>query len=186
MLCGAGTDAAPSYSPFFSASGTRRYHVVAQSTPVGGVYYLELFVTVPGSASQDGGVIICEPMAPGSYDASDGDPCVWTVGGYGSSQFGWFGFGTAGQVWSAGISANVGPFGGALGVDLGSGGDVNGRPWYSASISGSVRIKGVGAFVAAKGPARTYPATMNTATDAYAYLGSWVYPYPDNIAPSVS
>jgi hypothetical protein len=188
VLLGSGTDAAPVGATWFDAGAARRYHIVVQSTPVSGAYYIGVAQTIVSSTTQTSGMFVVEPMAPGSYSATDGDPVVIACGfiGYGTGSA-WYGYGTAGQIWALNTTVAVpGPFNGSLGVDIGDGGDVNGRPWYNGTVSGSVRIKGMGAFVAAKGPPRNYPATANTATDAYVYLGNYVYPYPDNTVPSVS
>jgi len=189
VLIGSGTDASPTYGALFTTgTGTvHRVHVVANSTAIGGVYPFVLWNMTTGGATQASGMILQEPMAPGSY-SSEADPCavmaaqVTTI----ATVSAWFGYGTGSQVFSTAVTANVGVFSGSLGVDIASGNDVNGYPTYSATVSGSVRVKGVGSTIGVKGPARTWPATTNTTTDAKAYLGTWVYPFPDNTVPSVS
>lgn len=187
VLYGAGTDASPTYTLLFG--GSARLHCWAESNPIGNVYGFGLFETTVAAATQASGQFFCEAMAPGSYRPADASPCVWYINSTafaGTGLQGYFAFGLGGQAWSTAISTNAGPYGGALGVNLVDSADDNGYPTYVATITGSVRIKGVGSAIAAKGPARTYPATANTATDAKVYLGSWCYPYPNNTVPSVS
>ena len=190
-LAGSGTDAAPTYASILPTN-TYRYHIVANSVAVGGAYYFCLFTTQIASATQGTGLIFQEPMFPGSYSSADGDPVIVqcnTSSGGPSNPSAWFGFGTGAQVWQpTGLVGMAGPSGlfGTLGGDIGSNLDVNGKPWWYATVSAAYRIKGIGAFLASKGPTRTYPATLNSATDAYVYLGVWAYPYADNVVPSIA
>lgn len=189
ILFGAGTDAAPTYGSLWTTSPSgARLHAVAESTPVGDVYGFWFFCTNLAAVTQAAGTFFCEPMAPGSYRPADASPCIWycASAAYSGTSQGYFAYGLAGQAWSTAITANVGPFTGAMGVNLVDSADDNGYPTYSASVGGSVRSKGVGSMLASKGPARTYPATANTATDARVYLGSYCWPYPNNTVPSVS
>lgn len=189
VLLGAGTDATPTYGTLWTPSiSGARLHAVAESTSIGNVYGFNFFCTNIAAATQSNGVFFCEPMAPGSYRAGDVSPCVWfcSTTYANANLMCWFAYGLGGQAWSTVASASAGVYGGTLGVNLVDGADDNGYPQYSAAVSGSTRVKGVGSRVAAKGPARTYPATANTATDAKVYLGSYCWPYPNNTLPSVS
>lgn len=194
ILVGGGTDAAPTGLLYFN-TGNNRVMVIANSTPISGVYPFQLWVmATPGSANTTGALAL-EPMAPGSYDSADADPCVIFActtssggnslpGAMASTVNGWLAYGTGSQVWSAGITGANGVFTGTLPPDLVSGKDVNGRPIYTAS-SGGTRIKGYGSTIAIKGPSRAYPATANRATDAYVYLGGVVLPWADGVEPGV-
>jgi hypothetical protein len=191
VLAGSGTDAAPVGGSFFNNSIVHRIHIIANSTPISGCYPFVAFVTLSPGIAEQSGCYVQEPMAPGSFDPTDGDPCILKLGLGGqsistmfSSASGWFAYGTANQTWSTTISGSNSTFNGSLAQDLVSGRDVNGRPLYVASITGT-RIKGYGSTIAVKGPARTYPTTANRATDAYVYLSNMVIPYPDNTEPGV-
>lgn len=187
LMFGGGTDASPTYAGISNAP-SGRYHIVFNSTPIGGCYPFVCFWTATGAATQSPGFVMQEPMAPGSYSVTDGDPCLvyCSNGNFSTSASGYFAYGTAGQVWVPAITYNPGIFTGAMGVDLGDGSDLNGYGICSAIVSGSTRVKGITATIASKGPARTYPATTNTGTDAKAYLGTLVLPYPENTVPSVA
>ncbi len=178
-----GTDAAPTFGTWMSTGTVYRTHVIFNSTPIGGVYPICVFNTT--GSGQAAGQFIVEPMAPGSYDASDVSPLAMCCdAGSGLPVLGgWLGYGTGSQTWAT-FSAGDGPYNGTMPVELLTGKDPNGRPYYTAS-SGGVRMKGYGTTLAAKGCARSYPATCNTATDAGCYLNARVYPYPENVAPLI-
>lgn len=188
FVCGGGTDASPTYTAIFPNGTTYRLHCTALSTAIGGVYAVHAFTTSIGSAAQGAGTFLLEPMAPGSYDVADPSPMILFCGTAAlttSTALCWLAYGTGGQVFVT-ASCNVGIYTGALGTDPIAGSDNNGYPDWYGPFGGTNRIKGVGSLLAAKGPARTYPATANTATDARVYLGAWCYLYPDNTVPSVA
>lgn len=189
ILVGTGTDAAPSPINLW-ANSAQRLHMVADPTPIGGVYGFWMFQTALGSANQTGGSFFCEPMAPGTYRAGDVAPCNWYASSTGFSGgqtvSGWFAYGLPNQAWSTVITANYGPYNGAIGVNLVDNTHDNGHPTWYANVGGSNRIRGIGAGLAGKGPALAYPATANSPTNGYAYLGSVVWPYLNGVAPSVS
>lgn len=195
VIAGSGTDAAPTGAAYFN-TGNHRVMVIANSTPISGVYPFQMWVmATPGSAVSSGALAL-EPMAPGSYDAADADPCVvfsaTTIGGGNSIPgamglpviYGWFAYGTGSALWSSTIAGANATFTGALPPDLVNSKDVNGRPIYTAS-SGGTRIKGYGSTIAIKGPPRAYPATANRATDAHVYLDDVVLPWADGVEPGV-
>ena len=186
VVWGGGTDASPTGSYIWS-SISARVHVIANSTPIGGVYPFIAFCTITPGSTAIGGFMCMEPMAPGSYDALDVSPVIMNfsdASGVPSSWQGWLAYGTGSQVWiTSFVSANA-TFNGGLPPDLVTGKDVNGRPIYTAT-SGGTRIKGYGATIALKGPSRTFPATANRAVDAYVYLGAYAIPYADNTEPGV-
>lgn len=190
VLQGAGSDVSPTFTNLFPADSGYRVHIAANSTPIGGCYPFVLFATTTPGSSEAIGALWQEPMAPGSYDPADADPCVVGTGSFSagisllpSASRCWLAYGTGGQVWGTAVGANA-PFAGSLPPDLVSGKDVNGRPLYTVS-SGGTRVKGYGSTIALKGPARSYPATANRATDAYVYLGSLVLPFADATEPGV-
>lgn len=178
ILAGAGTDASPTGAVWNGAAGpSLRLHIVAETAPVGNVYPFQVECTAPGTASQAPSQIFCEAMAPGSYDAGDVAPCAWYAGsGFSNTAVGWIAYGTGAQVWSTAISFSPGIYNGSLGVDPVNNRDVNGFGQWSYSLSGTVRPKGVGSNLAAKGPARTHPATANIAgPQSFFYLGNYCY-----------
>lgn len=192
VIAGSGSDASPVGGSFFN-SANLRYHIVCLDSPIGGAYAFYMWVTnTPGSTSNAGGLWL-EPMAPGSYDALDVDPCIIGAANGGGtletsflSAVGktWLAYGTGSAVFltiTGGVNAT---FTGGLPPDLASGKDINGRPLFTVP-SGGVRVKGYGALVAIKGPARAWPATANRATDAYVYLGSLVLPWANGTEPGV-
>lgn len=177
---GGGTDASPSAGGFWpnSTSGNYRVHMVTYSTPVGGVYPIYCYFTVNGTGAQSQGMLVMDPLAPGSYDVLDPEPWValyasatdTTVPGFYFNGT-WVPVGVKNTIISAGT----------LITDVYSGKDVNVRPMYL--FTGSTRIKGFGGYYAVKGPARVYPATVNSTTDAFVYLGSSLIPFADNTVP---
>lgn len=184
VLCGGGTDAAPTGTSIFeTGSGVNyRYHAVAYTTAIGGVYGFWLYCTVTPGSTQANGVIACEPMAPGSYNVGDTDPCVVNAGtGYAPSAV----MSPAASPAFAACTVNVGIFDGTLGTDPASGNDCAGYPEYKATYSGSARCKGSGAAIVARGQARAWPQTANRATDSKVYLGSYGFPFADNTEPGV-
>lgn len=192
VLIGGGSDASPTFSSVFPTDSTYRVHIVANSTPIGGVYPFSVFCTATPGSSNGLGNLWQEPMAPGSYDAADVDPCIVGVdsGGSGIAQVlstsskCWLAYGTGSAVFGSIVSGVNATFNGSLPSDLASNKDVNGRPLYTFS-SGGTRIKGYGALIAVKGPSRAYPATANRTVDAYVYVGTVVVPYADNTEPGV-
>jgi hypothetical protein len=191
FVLGAGTDAAPTYAQFISTGGTYRYHVIALSHPVSGAYGFYVFFTVAGSAAQGYGLLFSEPMLPGTYSTADGDPVVHVCGNIqtpGALGMGWLAFGSAGQVWATNITPSNIALNGSFGGDLGNAGDINIRPWWTSNQAGAQRVKGCSGVLANRGCAgRTYPATMNRTTDSVVYVGAdWVFPYPDNVDPSIA
>lgn len=193
IIVGSGTDASPVFATTYHAvDSAYRIHIIANSTPIGGVYPFVMFGTVTPGSTFAGGGLWQEPMAPGSYDPADADPCVVgysSAGGSLDQVFStgsrcWLAYGTGSQVWLSSMTGVNATFVGSLPDDLVSGKDLNGRPLYSGN-SGGTRVKGYGATMAIKGPSRAYPATANRATDAYVYLGNVVVPYADNTEPGV-
>lgn len=188
ILAGAGTDASPT-GLAWGGNATQRLHIVAEDAPVGNVYPFQLLCTVTGGATQQGLQLLCEAMAPGSYDAGDVAPCVWYAAAstITTTASGWIAYGTGSQAWSTAMTYAPGIYTGALGVDPINGRDVNGFGQWSYSLTGSVRPKGIGSNLASKGPARTYPATANVASaTAFFYLGSFAYMNVTGHVPSVS
>lgn len=191
VICGSGSDAAPVGANFHNSS-QHRVHIVCQSTPISGCYPFLFWVTLSPGTTEAPGAVWQEPMAPGSYDALDADPCIVGAATAGSnmsaifstSSKAWFAYGLGGATFTALQSGVNATFGGAMPPDLASGKDVNGRPIYTFN-SGGVRVKGYGSTIAIKGPPRAWPSTANRATDAYVYLGTMVLPYPDNTEPGV-
>jgi hypothetical protein len=191
LLLGAGTDAVPTFGNMFTADNAYRVHIVGFTTPISGVYPINMFCTItPGSAQAIGQHTI-EPMAPGSFSAADQDPCLirFTATPQGN-YMGWFGYGTGGASWVTGWTTDPIIAAGTLAADP-DGNDVNIRPRFEANVSG-IRVKGWGSTLAVMGLSRTYPATMNTQgiaggklTDAHVYLNSWCMPYPENTVPQV-
>lgn len=181
LLHGGGTDAAPTYNFLPNHLGDLyRAHIVAQSTPVGGVYGFWCSFSLTPSGAIGSGFFGCEPLAPGSYDAADTDPCVWfatmTALSTNPAPLFW-----ATSTWTTGATdAIISP--GTMLADVHSGKDVNVRPMFT--YTAATRIKGWGAFMATRGAGRAYPATTNTTTDAYVYNGNFALPYPDNTAPN--
>lgn len=192
VLLGSGTDAAPGFVSIFAADSTYRIHIIANSTPIGGVYPFNMFATATPGSTFAGGALWQEPMAPGSYDAADGDPCIIGFVATGGSidqmlttgSRGWLAYGTGSAVWLSSVTGANADFTGSLPPDLVNGKDVNGRPLYKGT-SGGTRFKGYGALIAMRGPSRAYPATANRTSDAYVYLSNMVLPYADNTEPGV-
>lgn len=192
VIAGSGSDATPTGASFFNAANVR-YHIVCLDSPIGGAYAFYLWVmTTPGSTSQAGGFWL-EPMAPGSYDALDVDPCIIgaaTGGGSFEASFlagvgkTWLAYGTGSATFLTITGGFNATFNGSLPADLASNKDINGRPLFTVS-SGGVRVKGYGALLAIKGPSRGWPATANRATDAYVYLGNLVIPWANGVEPGV-
>jgi hypothetical protein len=194
VLIGGGTDAVPTMSQIVSDGPAYRYHIAAHSMPVSGAYYFGYFVTTVPGASQGYGVCFQEPMAPGSFvEGGDNDPvaiaCKYDTQ-VAQAWACWYGYGTPSQVWvvigGTLIWTSHAVFAGNMGTDLVTGQDVNGKMHFYANVSSAPRFKGIGAFIGRVGPARNYPATLNTATDAYVYLGNYLYPFADNVVPSVA
>jgi hypothetical protein len=191
-LCGAGTDASPTGANFFNSTNLR-LHIVANSTPIGACYPFLMWVTLTPGVTEQAGALWQEPMAPGSYDVADVDPCIVGAGtGGGSlssmlsnSSRAWFAYGTGSATFVTMTSGVNATFTGTLAPDLASGKDVNGRPIYTGTAASNVRVKGYGATVAIKGPPRAWPSTANRTTDASVYLSNLVLPYPDNTEPGV-
>ena len=93
VIWGSGTDVSPTGSLLFFADGTFKFHIVAESTPVGPigneVYGWWAFANLNGSLqSENTYVFLCqEPLATGSYPAlvgtrtsttsGDADPCIY-------------------------------------------------------------------------------------------------------------
>lgn len=181
VLHGSGTDASPSgiFWPN-KTPGTYRCHIVAYSTPIGGVYPVYAYFTDTPGSTQSAGQLMIEPMAPGSYDVADPEPYVVF---YGSTQvnqtpaFYFNGVWTTTGVLDPVISA------GTLAADIYTGKDVNVRPIYYNT--GSTRIKGYGGLIAVRGPSRSWPATVNRATDSYVYIDVRVLPFQDATEPGV-
>ena len=192
IIVGSGSDASPGFGTFFGSDSSYRVHIVANSTPIGGVYPFIMFTTLTPGATFNGGALWQEPMAPGSYDIADADPCIVGLVGNGGSigqilttgSRGWLAYGTGSAVWLATVTGANAAFTGSLPSDLVNGKDVNGRPLYQGT-SGGTRFKGYGAVFAVKGPARDWPATANRTTDAYVYLSNMVLPFADNTEPGV-
>jgi hypothetical protein len=178
---GGGTDASPTYAFLPNHTSSQyRIHIVAQSIPVGGVYGFWMNCsTTPGGAA-GAGYFACEPMAPGSYKVADTDPCVFFAASTAltatPTPMFW-----SGAAWVTGaLDTIIAP--GTMLADVNDGDDVNVRPMYTSNSS--TRIKGWGSYMATKGAGRNYPATTNTATDAFAYFGNFACPYPNNTAPN--
>lgn len=184
VLLGGGTDAAPTYANLLTGA-TYRVHIVANSTAIGGVYPFVLWCTTTPGSTAAGGFIAQEPMSPGSYDAGDLSPllvmCSVSAGIPGGSA--WFGYGGGSPVFGPVTISSAGVFNGAMPTDYSTSKDVNGRPYWTRTTGG--HWKGYGTTMSFKGPARSYPATANTATDGQAYIGSYVLPFADNLAPGV-
>lgn len=187
-LGGGGTDASPSFASLFATDSSYRVHITANSTPISGAYPFNIITTTtPGSTASNFSAFQ-EPLATGSYSSADTDPAVVSVngsqGGFMATLVqGWLAYGLAGQVWVT-FTVNTVITAASLAADLASGADVNVRPYFTAS-SGGTRVKGWGSTIGTKGLSRTYPATANTATDAYVYLGNFAIPYPENTVPGV-
>lgn len=180
VLFGGGTDASPTSGGFWpnSTTGNYRVHMVTYSTPVGGVYPVYLYFTVNTTGAQSQGMLTMDPLAPGSYDPTDPEPWTMLYGGATDSSTPGFYFNGA---WVAvGVKDSI-IVAGTLTTDVYSGKDVSVRPMYL--FTGSQRIKGFGGYYAVKGPSRGWPATVNTLTDAYVYLGSSLIPFADNTVP---
>lgn len=178
---GGGTDASPS-GIFFpnTTPGNYRIHMVTYTTPVGGVYPVYLYFTTTPGSTQSSGMIVIDPLAPGSYDVSDPEPYIVIFGSAVTTTTPGFYFN---GTWTTNGVVNTVIAIGALLADVYSGKDVNVRPIYFTN--GSQRIKGYGGYMAARGPARVYPATVNRATDSYVYLDARVLPFEDNLEPGV-
>lgn len=188
VLLGSGTDASPTGAGV-SGNATQRVHVVADSSAVGNVYAFQVNSFTPGSATEGGLRFFCEPMAPGSYDAGDVAPCVWFCGGaaFSNTASGWIAYGTASQAWSTAMTYTPGIFIGTMGVDPINLRDVNGFCGWSYVLAASQRSKGVGSRLAAKGPARTHPATANLASaNAFYYSGNYCWMCITNTVPAVT
>lgn len=190
IMLGGGTDAAPSYAAICSTGGTYRYHCIALSHAISGAYGFYCFYTAAGTGSQGYGMWFQEPMLPGTFTSEgDGDPViVHSTSGmtYSTVTYGWLGFGTPGQVWGAMTAQNISNLP-SYGTDLGNGADINVRPWWTSNQAGAWRLKGCSAVLANRAMAgRAYPATMNRVTDSCVYLADWVWPYPDNVEPSIA
>lgn len=192
IIAGSGTDASPVGGSFFN-SAIFRSHIIANSNPIGGCYPFFFFMTVTPGITEGAGALWQEPIAPGSYDALDADPCIIgsATGGSGfTSSFistqskGWLAYGLGGATFLPIAGAVNATFNGTLPPDLTSGKDVNGRPLFTITSTGT-RVKGYGSTIAIRGPARAWPTTANRAIDAYVYLGSLVIPYQDNTEPGV-
>lgn len=185
FVFGGGTDASPTYS-LWTSNTSVRLHIIAESTPISGVYPVSMVGTQLTSTNQSGACFIMEPMMPGSF-LSDNDPCVI---GYTSSTtitwMGWLGYGTGSATWVASLTANNAPYDGTCGPDLTAGNDTNGYAEISGTAAAAKRVKGICTRTAFKGPARNYPSTANRATDARLYWGSYVVLYKNNTEPSVA
>lgn len=191
-IAGSGSDATPTGGSFFNSS-TARLHIIANSNPIAGCYPFVFFMTVSPGTTEFSGALWQEPVAPGSFDVLDADPCIVGAGLSGGGIAGftssasktWIAYGLGPANFATIASAVNATFNGALAPDLASGKDINGRPLFTCSVLSLTRVKGYGATIAIKGPARAYPATANRAIDAYVYLNNLVIPYADNTEPGV-
>lgn len=192
VLAGGGTDASPTGGSFFNAV-VQRCHVMCNSTPIGGVYPFYFFMTASPGTTEQAGAIWCEPMAPGSYDAGDLDPCIVgaaTSGGgiasmVSSGSKAYFAYGTGSQAFATMTSGVNATFNGTLPANIVNGKFMCGRPLYTATVAATTQPKGYGGTIALKGSPHNYPTTYNRATDAYVVLGNLVLPYADNTEPGV-
>ena len=101
LIWGSGTDASPTGTAFFFADGSYKFHIIAESTPVGPVgnevYGWWAFVNLNNSyaAGNAYGLLCQEPLAVGSYPeligtraattSGDADPCI-----YGANSVAWY------------------------------------------------------------------------------------------------
>lgn len=174
-------------------------HVVVQSTPEGGVYGFWCWATTVGSgAIPSGGLLVCEPLAVGSYPVEDTDPCVFCAvtsgpSAYNTAAWRWmYKHGLVGEVFAAATSAVL-PAQNTTKVvgDIGSNpysADDNHLPVGFARITANgsaIGWKGWAKFMRAKGTNRSYPDTINLATDAYVHVGDWLFPWEDGTTPTV-
>jgi hypothetical protein len=102
VIWGGGSDASPTGTVFFFADGSYKFHIIAESTPIGPagnqVYGWWAFVNLNGSmqSQYSYGLLCQEPLAVGSYPeligtrtsttSGDADPCV-----YGACSVAWYG-----------------------------------------------------------------------------------------------
>ena len=80
VLCGAGTDAAPSFYTMFQTDGIYRQHMAADNASPYGCWN----VCVPIGVYDDAvtrGIMMVDPMASGTYPSADADPYVLLFSG---------------------------------------------------------------------------------------------------------
>jgi hypothetical protein len=181
------------------APGSMYGHVCVQSTPEGNAYGFWCFTTTVGTGANPSGVFLCcEPLAVGSYPAADTDPVVhWVLTSnplvFGSNAWRWtYKHNLTGEAWAA-VTAPTVPAQGLASLvgTIGSNpydGDDNHFPAgfcrRSSDIT-SVGWKGWGKYIRIKGTNRSYPDTINLATDAYVHAGDYLIPWEDGTAPLV-
>lgn len=175
-------------------------HVVVQSTPEGGVYGFWVWATVVGTGVfGQQSPLFCEPLTVGSYPSADVDPVVlWTTSSTSTitttvGAWRWmYKLGLVGEAWT-GIVPVVTPARGAAPLVAAIGtnpydGDDNHLPVGFARLSSDstqVGWKGWAKYLRAKGTNRSYPDTINLATDAYVHVGEFLLPWEDGTTPLV-
>lgn len=210
VRAGGGTDASPTGATNWISSGTDgnyRFHCIAQSTPTGNVYPWYFISATTGT-----GVLqsynAFEPFRVGTYDAANVSPCVhmWATGSGGwlmndlrqnfGITHGWFRYGLSGATlvtYIFGASHTFAGGGGNFFPGLAGPNPYNGAddtlPLYFARqpavFSSQQGMFGVAEYLRVKGTNRTYPNTINLATDAYIYVGDLLMPWPNGVTPSV-
>lgn len=190
ILKGGGTDASPTFSAYFATGG--RFHVVCDSTPVNGGYFVVCFET--STTNGNIGYFFC--LEPISYaSAANNDPMIIVTsnGGFakGQSASAWYGyggsdprFGTAYALAYANATSDTLFPGGLTSNPFNNGDDMIGIPWGSdTSNPVPIGFLGVGAFLRWKGVNRSYPDTVSLTSNARVYAGDVLVPWPDGVAP---
>lgn len=205
ILSGAGSDASPTFATIFNSSaGSYRAHAICQDAAVGDVYEWFLLGT-PNAGGDPTGGFACAALAVGSYPSADVSPCVH-IGYQSSTPYGgganyarkWYRYGLSGaafvDVGQVVLYQNAG--GGASGPMSGDATTTlpgvnpydttdEGVPamWGRVGSTSSPGWAGFGATLKQKMVSRTYPDTIDLATDAYVYADSFLVPWPESVVP---
>lgn len=184
-----------------NSSGNKYFQGCAETTPTGDVYPFWFWQTVTSSTTMQGGFAI-EPMAPGSFDPADTDPCVYIWGdnnGFGDwsamategggTNDGAYGFDAAGnfvKMW--GLSQNSNNLGARyvpgygthdLGVNPYSGKDEGLRILFARGDGGdtSAGVKGQSQYL-------RWPAVSRSWADTFTLEDGtrWAYAHPNSVS----
>ncbi|HMJ16583.1 MAG TPA: hypothetical protein VK524_34450 [Polyangiaceae bacterium] len=193
VLLGAGTDASPTGAALLTTDGTYRAHIVCDSTAVGNAYPFMLHCSTTTTGAWAIGIVLQDPMIVGSYDSTDVDPVVVSAAGAANlnAASAWQAYGTGSQAWATMTSPDVAwnpstcPMGNGVKAssDLASNKAVPVRNVWYATTGGSYRLKGWSHYTRIRTQNRVYPATVNKATDCFAYQSPYLFPFADATDP---
>lgn len=190
---------------FGSTSQSHRIHVVAEDTPINGVYPFWIISHIQGGITPYFWMA-CDPLIPGTYPeetdpanptVGDADPVVWSLRNSGAETImstggnnirtytawrGWFKYNFAEQEFVNFFGSDQGGFSNTL----------NRNP-YNNNVEGfdvfwgransqpnAVGLKGRGAWIKWAGDTRAQFETVNLNAGAFLHIGSLLVPWPDN------